>query len=144
MQAMSEIQPTTARLYQAADDLRDVKGQSAVARLLNVSPQVMKNWEARGVSEGGALLAQKIIGCDANWILSGAGAKQTTYKTTGKPANVMALHEKPADYLVSPGWPFLSFNQDDWNAMDADSKAQIETYARGLVDRALLARRKVS
>jgi hypothetical protein len=144
MQVMSEIQPTTARLYEAADELRDVRGQSAVARLLNVSPQVMKNWEARGVSEGGALLAQKIIGCDANWILNGAGERQVVYKASNELSKVHAIHEAQAEYQVSSSWPFMSFTQDDWNAMDADSKAQIETYARGLVDRALLARRKVS
>lgn len=141
---MSQIQPTTARLYEAADELRDVRGQSAVARLLNVSPQVMKNWEARGVSEGGALLAQKIIGCDANWILNGAGKKEVIYRATDESSKVHAIHEPQASYKVSSGWPFMSFSQDDWNAMDADSKAQIETYARGLVDRALLAQRKVS
>lgn len=139
---MSEIQATTARLYEAADEFRDVRGQSAVARLLNVSPQVMKNWEARGVSEGGALLAQKIIGCDANWILYGTGKKQTIYKAADSANKVHAIHEPQASYTVSSVWPFLSFSQEDWNAMDADSKAQIETYARGLVDRALLARRK--
>ena len=115
-----------------------------MARLLNVSPQVMKNWEARGVSEGGALLAQKIIGCDANWILNGSGPRQMTYRTTGESSNVRAIHDQRADYLVTSDWPFMSFGQDDWNAMDGDSKAQIETYARGLVDRALLARRKAS
>lgn len=144
MQGMSEIQPTTARLYEAADQMRDVRGQSAVARLLNVSPQVMKNWEARGVSEGGALLAQKIIGCDANWILSGVGEKKFVYSATDESKKVHAIHEAQASYLVSSNWPFVSFTQDDWNAMDADSKAQIETYARGLVDRALFARRKAS
>jgi len=65
------IHPTIERLYQAAKELRDVSGQSAVARLLGKTPQVVKNWEARGISSEGALLAQKIIGCDANWLLEG-------------------------------------------------------------------------
>lgn len=65
------IHPTIERLYQAAKELRDVSGQSAVARLLGKTPQVVKNWEARGISSDGALLAQKIIGCDANWLLDG-------------------------------------------------------------------------
>jgi len=141
---MTEIQPTAARLYQAAEQLQDVQGQSAVARLLNVSPQVMKNWEARGVSEGGALLAQKIIGCDANWVLNGFGQKQVVYKSIDGSRIAPEVHDKRASYTVTPGWPFQSFTPQDWNAMDDDSKAQIETYARGLVDRALLARRKAN
>ena len=40
----------TARLYEAAEKLKGVSGQSNLARLLNVSPQVVKNWETRGVS----------------------------------------------------------------------------------------------
>jgi hypothetical protein len=141
---MPEIQPTAASLYQAAAELQNVQGQSAVARLLNVSPQVMKNWEARGVSEGGALLAQKIIGCDANWVLNGFGQKQGVYRTIDGSSNVLAVHDTQSNYTVTPVWPFGSFTPQDWNAMDEDSKAQIETYARGLVDRALLARRKAS
>lgn len=65
------IHPTIERLYLAAKELRDVSGQSAVARLLGKTPQVVKNWEARGISSEGALLVQKIIGCDANWLLDG-------------------------------------------------------------------------
>lgn len=69
-----EIHPSAARLYEAALELRDTRGKSAVARLLNVSPQMVNNWEGeRGVSEKGALLAQRVIGCDANWVLTGDG-----------------------------------------------------------------------
>lgn len=68
---VTAIHPTIERLYQAAKELRDVSGQSAVARLLGKTPQVVKNWEARGISSEGALLVQKIIGCDANWLLDG-------------------------------------------------------------------------
>lgn len=48
-------------------------GQSAVARLLITSPQVIKNWEDRGVSNKGAIAAQTITGCSAAWILNGTG-----------------------------------------------------------------------
>lgn len=141
---MNEMNPTAVRLYEAAREMRDVKGQSAVARLLNVSPQTMKNWEIRGVSESGALAAQKVIKCNANWLLEGEGPK---YLQASKPfenvTELVAYEPKPPSIKYSK-WPFESFNEDDWNAMDADSKVQIETYARGLVDRALLARRKAS
>lgn len=67
----NEMHPTMVRLYQAAERLRKVKGQSAVSRLLNVSPQVVKNWEARGVSKQGAISAQEVIGCSATWLMDG-------------------------------------------------------------------------
>lgn len=67
---------TAARLYLAAKELRDVEGQSAVARLLNESPQTLRNWEIRGVSSQGAVKAQLAIGCDAAWLLGGVGEMQ--------------------------------------------------------------------
>lgn len=69
----SPIHPSTVRLYHAALALRDVSGQSAVARLLNVSPQTVKNWEARGISKVGAIAAQNVIGCSASWLVLGKG-----------------------------------------------------------------------
>lgn len=67
------IHASMARLYEAAKELQKVEGQSAVARLLNLSPQRMNNWERRGISQMGAVKAQEVVGCDANWILTGAG-----------------------------------------------------------------------
>lgn len=64
---------TAKRLYKAAMTLRNTEGQSAVARLLNASPQTLKNWEARGVSNPGMLAAQRLIGCSATWLETGVG-----------------------------------------------------------------------
>jgi SOS-response transcriptional repressor LexA len=61
------------RLYQAAQALRDISGQSAVARALNESPQTVKNWETRGVSKAGALKAEELLGIRAAWVLKGEG-----------------------------------------------------------------------
>ena len=61
------------RLYRSAKELKNADGQSAVARLLNVSPQRINNWEARGISSEGLLEAQKIIGCNAIWVRDGEG-----------------------------------------------------------------------
>lgn len=69
----SLMHPSMARLYQAARELKDVVGQSAVGRLLNASPQTIKNWETRGVSKAGAITAQEIVGCSATWVLEGTG-----------------------------------------------------------------------
>lgn len=61
------------RLYQAAKQLKGIEGQSAVARLLNTSPQTVKNWESRGISQQGILDASAKIGCSPLWLKSGDG-----------------------------------------------------------------------
>lgn len=65
---------TMERLYQVAGQLRDIEGQTRLAEALNESPQTVNNWESRGISAGGALKAQRELGCDAVWVLSGEGA----------------------------------------------------------------------
>lgn len=62
------------RLYEAAKELRGVDGQTNVANLLNASPQLIANWERRGISNEGLLTAQDIIGCDAIWLRDGVGS----------------------------------------------------------------------
>lgn len=69
----ANIHTQTRRLYQAAKHLRNVEGKSAVARLLNISPQNLNGWEERGISEGGLLKAQEVIGCNAIWLRDGTG-----------------------------------------------------------------------
>ena len=64
---------SAARLYDAARVLANTEGQSNVARLLNLSPQVMKNWESRGVSFEGAISAEKVLGVSPAWIVENAG-----------------------------------------------------------------------
>lgn len=64
---------TTERLYQAALEIHNQSGQSAVARLLNESPQTVKNWESRGVSKQGAIKIEQQLGIRASWLLTGQG-----------------------------------------------------------------------
>lgn len=71
---MSEMHPTMARLYRAVDLLHDVRGQSALAREMNTSPQRIKNWESRGISQTGANEAQAQLGINATWLLTGDGS----------------------------------------------------------------------
>lgn len=132
--AMAKIHPTTERLYTAARELRDVTGQSAVARLLDISPQVMKNWEARGVSEGGALKAQKHVGCDANWVLY--GEQQMAASAWTPPATTHATHDKVATYQVAKTWPFSTFTPDEYfKLLDADYRQKIEDQLLGAITR---------
>jgi DNA-binding transcriptional regulator YiaG len=68
---------TMTRLYEAAFEKFQIRGQSAVARLLNTSPQRVKNWEVRGISSDGMITAEKIIGCSPSWIKTGIGEPQS-------------------------------------------------------------------
>lgn len=56
------------KLYTAAADHGDAS-PAQVARRLNVSAQVVQNWEVRGISKAGAMSAQRAYGVDANWLL---------------------------------------------------------------------------
>jgi hypothetical protein len=73
---MLDMHATMTRLYQAAEDMRGWRGQSEVARYLNQSPQTLANWEKRGMSKGGILIAQEKIGCSAVWLETGQGPMQ--------------------------------------------------------------------
>lgn len=61
------------RLYEAAKVLKHVCGQSELARLFNVSPQTIHNWQSRGISKQGMLKAQELVGCSASWLETGMG-----------------------------------------------------------------------
>ena len=67
------MRDSMARLYQAAKQLRGIEGKSAVARLLNVAPQNVGNWEARGVPAEAILDAEELIGCSGLWVRKGLG-----------------------------------------------------------------------
>lgn len=71
---MSDMHPTMKRLYKAAADLHRIMGQSDLARALNMSPQRVKNWESRGISQEGANSAQAALGVNSTWILTGRGS----------------------------------------------------------------------
>ncbi len=79
------MHPVTERLYNAAQALRGISGQSAVARALNESPQTVKNWETRGVSKAGALKAEELLGVRAAWLLTGEGAMGGGFKSNVQP-----------------------------------------------------------
>lgn len=67
------MKDSMARLYTAAKELCGVEGKSAVARLLNVAPQNVGNWEDRGVPGDAILDAEEIIGCSGLWLRKGLG-----------------------------------------------------------------------
>lgn len=71
---MAAMHESMERLYRAAKELKGITGQSAVAAFLNFSPQRVKNWEERGVSNQGAVTAEERIGCSSAWVKHGRGS----------------------------------------------------------------------
>jgi hypothetical protein len=69
----SQMHESAARLYEVVKILRDIEGQAAVSRVMNVSAQTLGMWAIRGVSIDGALDAQRKLSCNAVWILDGTG-----------------------------------------------------------------------
>ena len=93
---------SAARLYLAAKELRAVEGQTPVAALIGAeTPQTLNNWEVRGVSKEGALLAQAALGCDALWILYGRGT-------------------------MTAGWPFKRVPLGRWLALLEPAQSYVE------------------
>jgi transcriptional regulator with XRE-family HTH domain len=66
-----DMHDTMKRLYEAARLLHGLTTQTEIARFLNESPQVINNWERRGMSKAGMLAAQEKLGCSALWLMSG-------------------------------------------------------------------------
>lgn len=94
MAAMAKklVHPSVQRLYDVAK-LADAKAPAQVARRLNISAQTLNNWEARGISKEGSLLAQQVFGCNANWLVTGEG-RQTT----------PMVRDQEGTYSVQPEW----------------------------------------
>ncbi|PQV51003.1 phage repressor protein C with HTH and peptisase S24 domain [Paraburkholderia sp. BL21I4N1] len=59
------------RLYEAARLLHQIEGPAQLAKFLNISEQLVNNWQRRGISKGGMLDAQKAFGCSATWLETG-------------------------------------------------------------------------
>lgn len=60
---------------------------SELARALDTSPQNITNWSARGISKNGALLASRIFGLDANYLLKGTPRGTEPTQETGEQKN---------------------------------------------------------
>ncbi|RKV79592.1 MAG: LexA family transcriptional regulator, partial [Neisseria sp.] len=78
---------TMVRLYQAAKKLKGIDGrgaQSEIARLLDASPQQIKNWEGRGISNKGMIAASKMLGISVYWLETGQGEMRENYQLLTK------------------------------------------------------------
>lgn len=113
------MHPQMERLYLAARELRKVQGQSELARALNTSPQAIHNWESRGVSKQGMLLAQRIIGCSASWLETGKGPMSLSESPSATPVELGAHRIPMISYVQAGVWteisdPYTSGDADEW------------------------------
>jgi phage repressor protein C with HTH and peptisase S24 domain len=69
---IARMHATMKRLYKAANLLHQIEGPAQLAKFLNISEQLVNNWQRRGISKGGMIEAQKKIGCSATWLETGA------------------------------------------------------------------------
>lgn len=95
---MRKMDEKAERLYEAARTaklLDPAAEQTSLARLLNVAPQNVHNWEKRGVSKDAAIEAQLRLGISATWVLYGEG-----------PMMVSGESEKAGSSGGEIMWPF--------------------------------------
>lgn len=113
------------RLYSAAKELKGLVGQSALARALNTSPQTVHNWELRGISKQGLLLAQKVVGCSAQWIETGLGPMSIGSVPNVTTAPIGVVRIPLISYVQAGCWTGIVDNYqpgdaDDWLLTDLE------------------------
>lgn len=94
---------TARRLYLAISELTNPKltELGEVAAYVRVTPQVLKNWESRGVSKQGRLDLHRQLGINPDWIATGEGAMlQQTVQAAGFNATAFG---KPSVANTEPG-----------------------------------------
>jgi len=116
------MHPSMVMLYDAAKASKNTEGQTEVAKAMNVSPQRMNNWEARGISKEGALIAQEVFGCDANVL---RGKHQLAQQTNTTIADANEVREES---LFPWLWPFKAINVKQYAILDDHQKKQVEDY----------------
>ena len=133
---MQPMQQSMVFLYKVASEKRQVHAPSAVGRVMGVSQQRLKNWEARGISKEGALIAQALFGIDSNDLLAlntQADSPPMVYGTRVEPAaGVTKIEEKRAE-RASTAWPFKTVSPEQWEALTQKQKAAVEAVAGSYV-----------
>ncbi|MBX9427939.1 hypothetical protein [Ralstonia pseudosolanacearum] len=127
---IAAMDDTMTRLYQAARERLGLTSPTEVAKHLNQFPQTLKNWEKRGISHVGLVLAEELIGCSATWLRTGKEADNTV--TAGETA--VAPGEQHAVQLVT--WPFSRIPWPRVMRLPADELAFVEAKLEVELDRA--------
>lgn len=118
-ETIQNMHPSMERLYQFVNEAQQLQGQSAVARKMDATPQTINNWEERGISEGGALKAQNLFGCNANWLL---GRSEKT-EAPAQPGVVLVADDNNGGWQ----WPFWSISPKDYALLTAEERQHIES-----------------
>lgn len=92
------------RLYEAAREFNEIRGQSDLARALNTSPQTVNNWETRGISKKGLLHIQNTLGISASWVETGQGRKFVQVKNNVSPAQIGSKQIPLISYVRAGLW----------------------------------------
>ena len=119
---MPKMHNSMAKLYEFVADKFRLTGQSAIARKMGESPQVVKNWESRGISESGALTAQLIFGCDANWLRGKSQDAVAVFRTGMGNSAVPIVAESSGGWM----WPFRAVSPTAYNTLSEEEKSHIE------------------
>lgn len=90
--------PSTQRLFEAAEAADKLTTAAQIARRLNVSAQVMTNWETRGVSESGAIAAEAAFNVSPTWILTGNGPMAAQWPTIQAGSHAYRTQEPAAPW----------------------------------------------
>lgn len=78
---------------------------------MGVTPAVMSNWKARGISKEGALAAEAKFGCSAHWLLTGKS----------EAANIKE-------------WPFVLLTPDNVRQLSPKALESVENLAFSLLE----------
>lgn len=111
------MHPQMKRLYKAAQELKNVTGQSAVAKLIGATAQTVHNWEQRGISKQGMVTAQRVIGCSASWLETGQGPMALTGMGNVSPAPAGSRQIPLISYVQAGLWTGIV---DNYQPGDAD------------------------
>lgn len=118
---MRDMHESMLRLYKFAREHKKITGQTELGVALGgESPQTVKNWEARGISQRGANLAQKKFGCDANWLL---GKSEIALHTDRDQSTSRLIATESDNPWI---WPFKRVSPEQYALLDPEEKRHIE------------------
>lgn len=136
---MESLHPSVARLVEYIDEhmpgkLRAGGGRWAdLGRLVGVTPQILNNWKARGISRDGAIAIEDQLGVSWRWLTFGEGEPSAA---KGQPPRAHGLGDKPDPDIARLAAYYLELGPDEQAAVMADLHARA---ARVVGARALLA-----
>lgn len=117
---MDRTQELTAyRNLEEACERIGVVGSAAIARLFNVSTQVVTNWKRRGLPKERWPECAKALGITVESLASGTLSQHVA--------------EPPAPYGISCSWPFLRITPAQWRGLTERQRGVVEGIALGML-----------